>query len=488
MFLMGGTAIASVLPACTVRAPSDTAPSESLSDPFYLSSATTLARAIRRRELSSEEVVKACLDRIEAVNPQLNAVVQLVAEEALAQAREADATLSGGEVSGPLHGLPMTIKDSFDTAGVISTGGTLGRASFVPERDATVVQRLRAAGAILLGKTNTPELTLSFATDNLVYGRTANPYDLSRTSGGSSGGAAAIVACGGSPFDVGSDYGGSIRLPAHFCGIAGIKPSAGRVPRTGHVYPFGGIQDSFQQVGPLARYVDDLTLILSVIAGTDWVDPGVVPLPWRSPEAVDLRALRIAFHTDNGIMTPTPETVQTIQAAAKALSDGGVSVEEARPPGIEQTFELLPIYFWDGGAAVRRLLREAGTSEHTLRAFTDSKPLSADALDALIAKWYAFQSRMLGFLEDFEVILSPVNAFPAMPHERVNTAEVSPAFSYTFTYNFTGWPAAVVRGGTSPEGLPIGVQIVSRPAREDVALAVAKYLETTLGGYQPPTI
>src|SRR5262245_36613031 len=229
-------------------------------------SASALACAIRAKEVSAAEVVQAYIQRIEAVNPQLNAVVQLRAEAAQAEARAADAALARGQIIGPLHGVPMTIKDSLDTAGVITTGGTKGRAAFVPAQDATVVARLRAAGAILLGKTNTPELTLAGETDNLIYGRTNNPYDLSRTPGGSSGGAAAIVAAGGAPFDIGSDTAASIRWPAHCCGIAGIKPTAGRVPRTGHIIPFGlGARDMLTQNGPMARFVEDLSLILPII-------------------------------------------------------------------------------------------------------------------------------------------------------------------------------------------------------------------------------
>ena len=197
-----------------------------------------LAASLRRGDVSSETVVGAFLDRIAEVNPKLNAVVQLRAEAALEEARAADRVPAGER--GPLHGVPMTIKDSLDTAGLVTTGGTKGRASFVPSADATVVRRLRAAGAIILGKTNTPDLTLSYETSNLVYGRTNNPFDASRTSGGSSGGAAAIVAAGGSPMEIGSDTGGSIRLPAHCCGIAGIKPTAGRVPRTGHIIDYEG--------------------------------------------------------------------------------------------------------------------------------------------------------------------------------------------------------------------------------------------------------
>ena len=187
----------------------------------------------------------------------------------LDEAREADAALARGESKGPLHGVPMTLKDSLDTEGVVTTGGTLGRRTFVPERDSTVAARLRAAGAILLGKSNTPEITFSGETDNLVYGRTNNPYGLDRTPGGSSGGAGAIVAAGGSPFDIGSDTGGSIRLPAHFSGIAGIKPNSGRVPRTGHIIPYAaGAEDAYTQNGPMARYVEDLVLTLPDHLGT----------------------------------------------------------------------------------------------------------------------------------------------------------------------------------------------------------------------------
>jgi amidase len=202
-------------------------------------SVTTLTRAIQKKEVSSVEIVTAYLRRIELVNPKLNAVVQLTADTALEQAKAADEALARGESNGPLHGVPMTIKDSLDTADVITTWGTPGRVRYKPNQDATVVARLKRVGAILLGKTNTPEFTLAFETDNPIYGRTNNPFNVERTSGGSSGGAAAIVSAGGSPFDIGSDTGGSIRLPAHFCGVAGIKPTNGRVPRTGHAIPPG---------------------------------------------------------------------------------------------------------------------------------------------------------------------------------------------------------------------------------------------------------
>lgn len=455
---------------------------------LQFSSVRSLASAIARGELSSVEVVRSHLARIDRVNAKLNAVVQLAADRALEEARAADAELTRGESRGPLHGVPMTIKDSFDTEGVISTGGTKGRAAFVPQRDATVVARLREAGAILLGKTNTPELTLSYETNNLIYGRTNNPYDPSRTPGGSSGGAAAILAAGGSPFDLGSDYGGSIRLPSHCCGTAGIKPTSGRVPRTGHIIPFGGRLDSFQQIGPMARFADDLILLLPLLAGPDGIDPFIVPTPLGDPEKVAIEELRVAFHTDNGILAPTTETADVIRAAARSLAQAGAHVEERRPTGIEESYEIvMGLWASDGSAGVRRLLQEAGTDETSLTLRDPETALSGQALDALHHRWDRFRSSMLSFLRDFDLILSPVNAAPALPHGEALGPEIT-RFSYTMTYNLTGWPGTVVRGGTSPEGLPIGVQVISRPWREDVSLAAARYLEGELGGFRPPPI
>jgi amidase len=462
-------------------------PAGTLTTPLHNSSAVAIADAIRTGELSSEKIVETYLARIETVNPALNAVVQLWGDGARAEAREADAARARGEELRPLHGVPMTIKDSLDTAGVVTTGGTKGREGFVPKQDATVVRRLKEAGAILLGKTNTPELTLSFETFNEIHGTTNNPYDLERTPGGSSGGAAALIAAGGTAFDIGSDYGGSIRLPSHFCGIAGIKPSFGRVPRTGHIYPFGGVQDTFQVIGPMARYVDDLILLLPIIAGPDNIDPGVVPMPLGDPATVDIEGLRVAFHTDNGIATPTDETIETIRRAAIALESGGAAVEEARPAGVEQTMDLLPIYFWDGRAAVGRILRRAGTTESRL--LEELAPaLTPVELDATIDRLYAFRSSMLAIFDQADVVICPVNAGPAVRHGESLELEDLPPFSYTFSYNMTGWPGTVVRGGTSPEGLPIGVQVLAAPSREDRTLAVAKFLEGELGGFQPVEI
>jgi amidase len=451
-------------------------------------SAVALAAAIQSKEVSSTEVVEAHLRRIEEVNGPLNAVVQLDGDRAIELARLADAALAGGKTLGSLHGVPITLKDSIDTAGVVSSWGTLGRAGFIPERDATVAARLKAAGAILMGKTNTPEFTFSFETDNAVYGRTNNPYDLERTPGGSSGGAAAIIATGGSPLDIGSDTGGSIRLPAHFCGIAGIRPTSGRVPRTGHAVGPGGLLDAFTQLGPMARFVEDLVLALAIIAGPDGRDPSIVPLPLGDPGAVALNGLRVAYHTDNGIQRPAAETEEAVRAASGALADVGAILEEDLPAGIGASREIYAelLLGWDGGAWARMLLEGAGTAEEeaTITRLLNAPTKSPQELVSIVARWDTFRSDMLAFLDPYDLIISPVNAYPAIPHGQ--TGKHVLGYSYTNTYSLTGWPVAVVRAGTSPEGLPIGVQLVARPWREDVALSAAGVVEEALGGWQPP--
>jgi amidase len=454
-----------------------------------VASATSLAGTIRTGDISSEAVVEAHLRRIVEVNPSLNAVVQVAAPSARAAARAADAHLAVGARIGPLHGVPVTIKDIHDVAGLPCTAGTQGLAARVPATDATVVARLKAAGAIVLGMTNVPELALACESDNLVYGRTNNPYDLARTPGGSSGGEAAIIAAGGSPLGIGSDAAGSIRLPAHFCGIAGIKPTTGRVPKTGYLGTSAGALNPLVQSGPMARYVEDLELALPIICGADGRDPTVVDMPLGDARAVDLKRLRVAFHVDNGIVSPTPATVETVQRAARSLADAGMAVEEARPGGIEQSYELtFDLLGVDGGIGLRSRLQSLGTTEaHPLmREFLEllrPRTRTTTELLALLVRLDLFRAEMFAFWQRYDAILCPACAVPAMLHG-TSWANAT-AFSYTMAYNLTGWPSAVVRAGTSPEGLPIGVQIVARPWREDVALAVARHLEQTMGGWQP---
>ena len=454
-------------------------------------SAGCIAEAVRNREISSVEVVEAHLRRIERVNPALNAVVALAAERAMDEAARADDALARGERPGPLHGVPVTLKDSIDTEGIVTTYGTLGRAGHVPGRDATVAARLRSAGAIVLGKTNTPEFTMAFETDNLVYGRTSNPYDTAMTSGGSSGGAAAIVAAAGSPLDLGSDTGGSIRQPSHFCGIAGIKPTSGRVPRTGHAVPYGmGANDSLTQIGPMARYVSDLALTLPIIAGPDWEDPAIMPAPLRDPAAVDVASLKVAFYPDNGIAAPTVDIIEAVCEAADALRDAGVAVVEDRPPAMEWGWDL-GVLDADGLAWLGRMLDAAGTDEpHPwLRGWMASakdKAVPVAEYTEKMERCDAFRSEMLAFMEGYDAILCPPSAVEAIPHGTWRDGQSKGTFSYTSVYNTTGWPGAVVRVGTSSAGLPIGAQVVGRPWREDVCLALAAVLESALGGWQPP--
>ncbi len=459
-------------------------------DELIYSSATNIAKSIREKKVSSAEVVDAYLDRIEEVNPKLNCLVQVSGDKARSDAKEADASLARGGIKGPLHGVPMTAKDSIATAGVVTTSGTLGRTSYVPREDATVVARLRGAGAIMLGNSNVPELCLAGESDNLIYGRSSNPYDLSRTPGGSSGGEGATIAAGCSAAGLGSDVGGSIRWPAHCCGLAGLQPTVGRVPRTGHWPSLSGLMDSMFQIGPMARYAEDLELILGVISGVDWRDPHIVPMPLGDPGKVDLKSLRVAYFTDNGVLPASPDTAEVVKSAAKAMSDAGATVVEARPDGIENTYDIfMSIVDADAGGSVRHLLEEAGTTEtHFLLAgfMRQDTPVSAFEYSSLLVRWDEHRSSMLRFLEDHDVIISPTNADTAMPHgtslDRFRT------FSYTFQYNLTAWPGAVVRGGTAGDGLPIGVQAAAAPWREDVALAVAKYLEGELEGYQRPPL
>jgi amidase len=453
-------------------------------------SAVGMARAVREKKVSAVELVRAHLERIAAVNSKLNAVVQIAAERALEEARKADDALARGDVKGPLHGVPFTLKDAIETEGIISTGGTAGRRGFVPAEDATVVKRLRAAGGILLGKTNCPEFGWAWESDNLIYGRTNNPFDLSLSPGGSSGGESAIIASGGSPFGLGSDAGGSVRFPSHCTGIASVKPTSGRVPRTGHFPGPGGTLDSIWQIGPLARYVEDLALILRIISGPDGRDTAIVPMPLGDPEEVDLKKLRVAFFTDNGIVAPTEETAEVIRKAAEELSNEVAQVDEVRPPAIEQTYAIyLKLFSADGGAGLQGLIKSAGTTEvHPLmKCVLEIQRANAATMaefGALVARWDAFKTAMLSFMENYDAILSPVCSFPGMVHG--STYDRLPSFSYTMTHNLTGWPAAGVRGGTAPNGLPIGVQIAARPWREDVALAMAGYLENSFAEWPRP--
>jgi amidase len=419
-------------------------------------SATSLARRIAAREASAREAVEAHLRRIEAVNPDINAVVQLDADRALAAADAADRALAAGEPPGPLHGVPFTVKDNIAAAGIEMAIGAPERVGVVPPADATAVARIRAAGGILVGKTNCPTYGGGIETDNPVYGRTANPHDLARTPGGSSGGEAAIIAAGGSPCGLGTDSGASVRLPAHFCGLASLKPSAGRVPLTGVIDDegqLGTLGDPRTQVGPLARSVEDVALLLRIVAGPDGRDGGAAPVPLGDPAAVDVGALRVAVQTDNGLDAPSAETVTAVETAGAALAAGGATVEEARHPdgGHELTIDVWRSYGDGVGAAdLWRLLR----------------------------RWDEFRGRMLAFAARYDLLVCPVFDGPARLHGAMNVPGALDPTSWTTPHSLTGWPAATVPAGASAEGLPLCVQLVARPWRDDVALAGALAVET----------
>jgi amidase len=454
-------------------------------------SGTAQARLIRNGEVSSSELVDAHLQRIEQVNPRLNAVVEVLADEAREAARHTDEQRAHGAALGPLAGVPFSIKDSIEVAGTVCTAGTLGLQSApVSARDATLVARLRSAGAIPIARTNLPDLLFAFESDNLIHGRTNNPYDLSRTSGGSSGGEAALIAACGSPFGLGSDAAGSVRLPAHFCGIASIKPTSGRLPRTGHLPPAGGWIETLWQIGPMARRIEDLCSLMPLLAQPDGVDFTVTGMPNGNPADVRLGDLRVAFFTDNGIVPADSETIAVVQRAAGAIANEVRVIKERRPEGIEESYEHeMRLIGPDGGDGLRAYLEAIGsTRTHPLLDGWLSKLEPYRTTVAGFAQYWMeldrFRARMLAFLADYDAILSPICAHAALPHGSSIDERTFQGFSYTMTYNLTGWPAAVVRCGQEAAGLPIGVQVAAHPWREDVALRIAGRLEDLLGGWQ----
>lgn len=419
--------------------------------------AVWLARAIRTKQLSSVEVVRAHLEYIHTVNPRLNAVVFATAESAIKEARAADRRNKGKAVLGPLHGVPFTAKDIFNTAGLPTTAGLRMLRTNIPDHDATVVARMRGAGAILIGKTNCPPAGVGSESWNPLHGGTRNPYDFNRSPGGSSSGEASIIAAGGSPLGIGSDSGGSIRMPAHYCGIAALKPTAGLVPATGAYALPGGLSDPRSQVGPMARYVSDLALALPVLIGPDGVDSGVVPvpLPKRTPK---LPGLKVAWYVDDGIMTPTPAIAAAVRAAAKVLASAGCSVAEERPRGLPEA-QLVTLVYWG--------------KKHMSR-------------ERLYRRWDAFRTEVLHFMSRFDIVLSPVAPDVAPLYRARGTADHQ--YTYTIPYSLSGNPCVVVRAGASPEGLPIGVQIVARNFNDLVALRAARAIERSLGGWRPASV
>jgi Asp-tRNA(Asn)/Glu-tRNA(Gln) amidotransferase A subunit family amidase len=464
------------------------------------SSATRLAELIRTRAASPVEVVLAHLRRIEKLNPQLNAVVT-VAPDALKRAREAEAQVRSGATLGALHGVPLTVKDTIESLDLPTTSGSAVRAGYLAERDAPSVARLKAAGAILLGKTNVPEMGLTYETDNPVFGRTNNPHDPRRTPGGSSGGEAAAICAGLSPAGLGSDLLGSIRIPAHFCGICGLKPTTGRVPSAGHFPPAIGPYSLGAALGPMARRVEDLSLLLSVISGFNAPEPVSAPAGSMTGERrLNLRGLGLAWYADDGVSPVTESTRLAVRAAAHALEEAGLNVTERLPPGVSRGQELWLALF---SRAIRGPLlatyagreEEAGAFVRFMMGSLAAEP--APTLDEFTGAWAerdCLRAALVEWMKQTPLILAPVGATHAFEHgaRRVEVSgrmwSVFRAFSYSQTFNVFGLPAVSVPAGRSPEGLPIGVQIVGRPFEEAAVLAAAAVVEEALGGWQPPPL
>ena len=459
-----------------------------------------MAEQIRQKKLSPVELVDAHLARIEKLNPKLNAFVQVEAEGAHREARAAEDAVLRGEKLGPLHGVPVSIKSSIEVAGLRCEAGSKLRAGFVASRDAPLVSRLRKAGAIILGNTNTPELLMAWETDNLLYGRTNNPWDLSRTPGGSSGGEAAAIAAGCSAGGVGSDGGGSIRVPAHFSGICGLKPTPGRIPATGHFPTSVGPFALIGVVGPMARTVADLRVLFEAMQGPDDGDPSSAPVPLRWPGLSELKKLRVGYFEDDGRTPVTAETRAAVRTAAEALKRAGFNVEPFRPEGLEPARRLWWQFFGiAGGMLLGPLIngREADLSP-ILKQFSSwvaAEPSHTG--QTLLDTWIqrdVVRMEIFSQMREYPILLCPVASIPAFRHgERSwevdgQTVQYLDAWSYTEWFNLLGTPAAVVPVGRSNEGLPIGVQIVARPWEEESVLAIAAELELQRGAWQAPDL
>jgi Asp-tRNA(Asn)/Glu-tRNA(Gln) amidotransferase A subunit family amidase len=442
----------------------------------------TMARLIRDREVSPVEVAEAHLERIAELNPALNAIVTL-APDVLDRAKEAEAAVMRREQLGSLHGVPITIKDTIETAGLRSTSGSVLRQDYVPQTDAPAVACLKAAGAIVLGKTNSAEMAMDYTADNPVFGRTNHPLNPELTPGGSSGGEAVAIATFMSPGGLGSDLAGSVRIPAHFCGICGLKPTTGRVlgelqfpPSTGP-YSLGAV------IGPMARTVADLRVMLGALS----------PDPFGS-ESRDIRLIRAAWYTDDGVAPVTEETARAVASAAQALSDDGLIVEERRPPCVERGNELwLKMFSRASVVQLRNLYKgrekEGGAFVSWRLATADQAP--PPTIDEYIANWMErdrLREELLQWMETTPIIIAPVGSTPAYPHDTLkvtvggSTIGTFRAFSYAQTFNVFDLPVVTVPAGKSNDGLPIGVQIVGPPFAEEMVLRAAEIIEDALSG------
>jgi len=461
---------------------------------LVLSSAAQQLELLRSGEVSVADLAEAHIRQIERLNPTLNALVDFDAERVRAQARRLDETR---EPRGALHGLPVTVKSSIATAGYRCEIGSLLHKGEVAAEDAEAVARMRAAGALILGTTNCPEFLMAYETANLLHGQTRNPWDLDRTPGGSSGGESAAIAAGLSAAGLGSDSGGSVRVPAHFTGICSLKPTPGRIPGRGHLPPCVGPFSILGAVGPMARTIEDVALLFRALGGQDRLDPVSAPLSLREPTLDDLRQNAIGYFEDDGLVPVTQETRAAVNAAARALRDAGFRMEPFRPRTLEPLRRLWWKFFVQCGAMFYAP-EIAGKEDRLSPIFSEflsiaraQTPLSAAELLNAWAQLDVLRGKTLEEMREFSVLLCPVASTPAFRHgERERTIDGKrvaylDAVRHTQWWNALAAPAAVVPVGRSPEGLPIGVQVVARPFEDEVALGVAALVDREFG-YQPP--
>jgi Asp-tRNA(Asn)/Glu-tRNA(Gln) amidotransferase A subunit family amidase len=458
-----------------------------------------IAEGIRAKKFSPVEVVDAHLERIAALQPKLNAFVHLDGEGARKQARVAEAALMRGDGVRPLHGVPLTIKSCIDAAGWPTPAGSLLRKDYVAQVDAPLVARLRAAGAIILGNTNTPEYLMAYETDNSLSGKTSNPWNLERSSGGSSGGEAAAISSGCSVGGVGSDGGGSIRVPAHFCGICGLKPTPGRIPATGHFPGGGGAFGWIGVVGPMARTVADLRALFEVMAGPDAEDGLYAPVPVRAVKEKEFRGLRVGILESDSLGTATPETAAAVERAAKILSEQGIAVEKKRLSRLDRAIELWWYFF---GPVIADLIRKGAAKQEELMSpmlreyvalATAEVTLTYDGFLHACGERDRLRAEILRQMEDVTILLSPVSAGPAFRHGEGNwrsgeKENYRDTMRYSQWLNLAGFPGVALPVGMSSEGLPIGVQVIGRPYEEEMILAVAEAIERGRGPWHAPNI
>ena len=467
-----------------------------MSQPIYSTIAETLEKFCHKK-ISSVELVGAHLDRILQIQPRLNPFVHVDAESARARARDSESRIARGEVLRPLEGIPLTVKSSLDVAGWPCPAGSLLRKDYIPSTNATLVSRLEDAGAILLGNTNTPEFLMAYETDNRLSGKTSNPWNPAYSAGGSSGGEAAAIASGCSMGGVGSDGGGSIRTPAHFCGICGLKPTPGRIPATGHFPPGAGAFAWIGVVGPMARTVADVRALFAVMSGPDPGDALSSPVPLREIAATDLRNLHIGILENPELGRPTPETLSTLRQAAQLLCDLNHRVEPIKLEKLDQALDLWWFFF---GPVIADLFRKSTTGRES-----ELSPMLSGYLEVALAEpkvtLESFQkactdrdlvrASLLRQLQDVPILLSAVSTAAAFKHGAGNYRPADP-HNYRDTMRFCQWlnlagfPGLSLPMGQSPEGLPINIQLIARPHEEELLLAVAAQLEQARGPWQPP--